>query len=288
MVAQRQDLTVSQPFNFVPTTLAQAIEYATIFANSGLCPEAYKGRPTDILIVWQMGTELGLDKMQSLRTLGCVNGIPFAWGDGKLALVKRHRDFVDMKEWFEGELKDGTLTAYCTIIRKNMEPVTRRFSIEDAKRAGLWGKKGTWTTYPTRMLQHRARGFAANDAFPDALFGLMSEEEAHSVAELKVVTETPKPKNKGILGLEEALGVSNDIIEAEVLATESWQEEVGHIKQQSELHDLKLNELKELIASWDEARVNKALQAFGVNKLEQLSSERIDSWVNHLKSKESK
>lgn len=222
MATHRKELSTTvreQGFNFTPTTLEEAQKYAMIFANSGICPEAYRGRPNDVLIIWQMGNELGLGKMQSLRTLGCINGMPFAWGDGLLALVKRHKDFADMSEWTEGSLTDGNLTAFCTIKRRGQEPTTQKFSIEDAKRAGLWLKKGTWTQYPARMLQHRARGFAARDAFPDALYGLMSEEEVKSI---HIKDETVKPlvvKGKGISGLENTLGINDDeiIIEGEVM-----------------------------------------------------------------------
>ncbi len=53
-----------------------------------------------------------------------------------------------------------------------------KFSVADAKKAGLWGKSGPWTQYPKRMLQLRARGFALRDAFPDVLKGLVTAEEA--------------------------------------------------------------------------------------------------------------
>jgi hypothetical protein len=62
--------------------------------------------------------------------------------------------------------------------RKNRKPVVAKFSVEDAKRAGLWGKQGPWSAYPKRMMQMRARGFALRDAFPDVLKGLISAEEA--------------------------------------------------------------------------------------------------------------
>ena len=136
MATQRQEL-VSQPFNFVPTTLEEAQQYATIFANSGLCPEGYRGRPNDILIVWQMGKELGLDKMQALRTLGCVNGMPFAYGDGQLALIRRHPKFEAIKEWFEGEEFKDDYKAVCMMKRHGEEPVTKEFTVADAKLAGL-------------------------------------------------------------------------------------------------------------------------------------------------------
>lgn len=54
---------------------------------------------------------------------------------------------------------------------------TRSFSMGQAKRAGLLGK-GPWRQYTERMLQMRARGFAARDSFPDALSGMVIKEEA--------------------------------------------------------------------------------------------------------------
>ena len=49
------------------------------------------------------------------------------------------------------------MTAVCIAKRHGSTPVTARFSVMDAKRAGLWTKAGPWQTYPRRMLQMRAR-----------------------------------------------------------------------------------------------------------------------------------
>jgi len=89
-----------------------------------------------------------------------------------LALVKAHPAF----EWIKEEC-DGNV-ATCTIKRRGEPEVVQSFSLEEAKRAGLTGKQGPWTQYPKRMLQMRARGFALRDAFPDALRGVVSAEEA--------------------------------------------------------------------------------------------------------------
>jgi hypothetical protein len=71
------------------------------------------------------------------------------------------------------------MTAVCQTSRKGKDAnVVARFSVADAKKAGLWGKQGPWTQYPKRMLQLRARGFALRDAFPDVLRGLVTAEEA--------------------------------------------------------------------------------------------------------------
>ncbi len=303
MATQRKELTTAstaKSFSFTPTTLEEAKQYATIIASSGICPEGFRGRPNDVLIVLQLGSELGLKPMQALRSLGSINGMPFAYGDGLLALVKRHSQFQDMKEWFEGDLNLNTLTACCTMIRRGQEPITQRFNIEDAIRAGLWGKAGVWSKYPRRMLQHRARGYAARDAFPDALYGLMSEEEADSVAQSKLVVTDVKPvKNKGIQGLEETLGIkpeSEQIIEGEVIEIENEDEaetEAESTPINDDIHpssetNQKLEELKELIAirNVSKAATTITLKKFGVASIDLLTDEMIDKWSNHLKTME--
>ena len=48
-------------------------------------------------MIVQTGAELGLHAVQSLKTFGIINGMPFAYGDGFLSLIKKHKDFEDMK-----------------------------------------------------------------------------------------------------------------------------------------------------------------------------------------------
>lgn len=281
MSIQREIAT--REFSFTPTTLEEAQKYATIIANSGICPEGFRGRPNDVLIVLQLGSELGLKPMQALRSLGSINGMPFAYGDGLLALVKRHREFEDMKEWREGDLAKGSLTAYCTMKREGQEPVTQSFSVEDAKRAGLWGKGVAWTKYPARMLQHRARGFAARDAFPDALYGLMSEDEARGVANSDAILDKPKPKGKGMQGLEESLGIQEEqiIVEAEFTTAEPIQEE----SKQSD--DEIINEVLALLIEKNVPRksIEKWCKQFNVNVIEDIPIEDIKKIINHIKEK---
>jgi len=281
MSTHRTELT-TKAFNFVPTTLKEAQEYATIFASSGLCPEAYRGRPNDILIVWQLGKELGLEKMQALRTLGCINGMPFAYGDGQLALIRRHPDFESIKEWFEGSIKDGTLTAFCMMKRKGEEAVVRDFSMEDAKLAALWDKKGVWQFYKKRMLQHRARGLCSKDTFPDALYGLMSEEEAHSVADAQTVVKVIQPKNKGMAGVEESLGI---IEEAPIVEVEC---EVEEAQPQVSLEEVPLTEqllILVLEKNIPSKSVEKWCAQFDVSVLADIPDEGKVKIINHIKEK---
>lgn len=94
-----------------------------------------------------------------------------------------------MREWFSGE--DDKTVAHCEITRPDGDKIERTFSHADAKKAGLIGKPGPWQQYPRRMMQMRARGFAARDGAPDALSGLYMTEELEDNAPMRDVTPAP-------------------------------------------------------------------------------------------------
>lgn len=271
-----------QTFSFTPTSLEEAERFASIIAKSSICPSALANKPGDVLVILQTGYEMGLKPMQSLRTLGCINGVAFAWGDGLLALVKRHPDFVDIKEWFEGE--GMGLTAHCTITRRNQTPQTRTFSMMDATKAQLTGKKGPWQQYPRRMLQHRARGFCCKDVFPDALYGLYSENEAQEINEARNAP-VQKPMGRGIAGMKEAMGITKEpeVIEAsEVRVVDGVTGELTIIQPETD----PLDELKLLVAqNSTDAAITVTLRKFGVNSMEELTPDMIEKWTNHLLKK---
>ena len=161
-----------QNFSLAPNDLNEAMRFADMLASSSIVPKDYVGKPGNCLVAIQWGMELGLQPMQAMQSIAVINGRPSLWGDAMLALVKAHPAF----EWIKEEC-DGTV-AICTIKRRGEPEVVQSFSLEEAKRAGLTGKAGPWIQYPKRMLQMRARGFALRDAFPDALRGVVSAEEA--------------------------------------------------------------------------------------------------------------
>jgi hypothetical protein len=151
--------------------------FSDMLANSSMVPRAYQGKPQDILVCVQWGMEMGLAPMQALQNIAVINGKPSVYGDALMALVQASAVCEDVEEFFEGEGTPNPV-AVCVAKRKGRTPVTAKFSVEDAKRAGLWAKQGPWSAYPKRMLQMRARGFALRDAFPDVLKGMITAEEA--------------------------------------------------------------------------------------------------------------
>jgi hypothetical protein len=158
-----------------------------MLANSNMVPKQYMGKPQDIMVCIQWGMEMGLAPMQALQNIAVINGKPSVYGDAMMALVQASPVCEGVEESIEDEATPNPV-AVCIARRKGRAAVTVRFSVEDAKRAGLWGKQGPWQAYPKRMLQMRARGFALRDAYPDVLKGLISTEEAQDYPE-----ETKRP-----------------------------------------------------------------------------------------------
>lgn len=167
---------------FTPTNLTEAIALSKLIAGSDLAPKEYKGKPANVLIAMQMGAEIGVAPMAAIQNIAVINGRPSIWGDLALAVVQVHPDYEWHKEWI-----DGAADSRCAVFqikRRGHEVHTSKFSVDMAKTAKLWGKRGyqggdtPWITSPDRMLAMRARGFGLRDKFADAMKGLRLAEEA--------------------------------------------------------------------------------------------------------------
>jgi hypothetical protein len=167
------------PAGLRPQSFAELERFAAMAAKSSMVPKDYINRPENIMVAIQMGSELGLAPLQSLQNISVINGRPAIWGDAMIGLCRASPACEDIIESIAGD--GDAMIATCVAKRRGSTPITSRFGVADAKRAGLWNKGGTWQQYPNRMLQMRARGFALRDAFPDLLRGLISAEEADDI-----------------------------------------------------------------------------------------------------------
>lgn len=168
-------LPQKQSFSLTPQTLDEAMQFAGMMSKSNIVPKDYQGNPGNVLVAVQWGMELGLQPLQAMQNIAVINGRPSIWGDAMLAIVRGSGLLESIKE-------DISETgAVCTIKRRGEDAVSREFTIEDAKRAGLYGKQGPWQQHPKRMMQMRARAFALRDVFPDVLRGVNIAEEARDM-----------------------------------------------------------------------------------------------------------
>jgi hypothetical protein len=203
---------------FAPQTMTEAIDFSNMLSKSTMVPKAYQNKPEDVLVAVQWGYELGLAPLQALQNIATINGKPSVYGDAAMALVQNSPVCEDVKEYFEGEGTSNPI-AVCVAKRKNRTEVISKYSVEDAKRAGLWNKQGPWTQYPKRMLQMRARGFALRDAFPDVLKGLITVEEAQDYPDDTAAPQAPQIKHANPLDAIPSVSVS-EVVSLDIPAAE--------------------------------------------------------------------
>ena len=178
---------------FSPSNFEHAQRVASMMSKSAMVPKGYIGKPADILIAMEYGRALNLGPLQAIQNIAVINGKPSIYGDGILAVCSGHPEFENIDEEPILDSSNNTIGYCCSVQRKGRAAVIQQFTIDDAKRASLWGKAGPWSQYPNRMLQMRARAFALRDAFADALGGVRVVEETQDYTTKDI---TPKAERK--------------------------------------------------------------------------------------------
>ncbi len=173
---------------------------AKIFIESGLVPSHLKNwQAVFIAMTWAQG--IGIHVTLGLSDIYVIDNKASLMTEAAMAVVRFSGFCEYIKQEFTGKLEDGTLTAICKVKRKGEDEHISKFSIDDAKRALLWGKKTkngnptAWITVPPRMLMYRAVGFALRDVFPDALRGAKIREEIIDYAQYDTIEQ--KINDKG-------------------------------------------------------------------------------------------
>lgn len=269
-----------------PQTYEQAWQFSEMLANSEMVPKNFKGKPADILIAMQMGSEIGLQPMQSLQNIAVVNGRPTIWGDAVIAICQSSGMLEDITE----EVTDDYATV--TVKRAGQEPHSVTFSMADAKKAGLAGKAGPWTQYPKRMMKNRARAYALRDKFADVLsgFGITEEEKD------RVVDVTPqKPKKTSNAGASALLNrvKKQPTAEAPVIEYYDTSELLSTIEQITDVKQIGPigQEIKAMVENAainiKDEDVNELRQALADQKQSIILADEYDNIMKHVKACES-
>lgn len=175
----------------VGKNLDEQFRLAKALCASRLLPKQYD-TPEKVFAGMQLCYELGLKPMTGLKNIAVIGGSPVLFGDGPLAIVNKSGVLKMIDETTYDEtgkkicvenlnLNAAPYAAGCTVQRQGYEPVTRMFTMEQAKKAGLLSNP-TWTKFTSRMLQLRARSHALKDTFPDVLLGLPIAEYSLNVS----------------------------------------------------------------------------------------------------------
>lgn len=157
-----------------PNVIAMAMQLAPTFKDSRLFGVATEAQAATICL---KGYELGLSLTASFEFIQVIDSKPTLSPRGALALILNSPllDGIEIKD----EVDASGAPSACVVMmkRKGGFSYTARFSMEDAKRAGLVKPGSGWEKYPANMLRSRAVGFAADMTFPDVIGGLKRADE---------------------------------------------------------------------------------------------------------------
>lgn len=118
-------------------------------------------------LAWEAGRAIGLTPFESLKNIVVIGG-NLAFTSALFAMLIKRAGYKYIAHSTATEAK-------CTIFehwdsKGWVEIGCFEFSVEDAKKAGLWGR-GQWAKYPKAMLWARAVSGAARALCPDAIMG---------------------------------------------------------------------------------------------------------------------
>lgn len=163
-------------------------------APPGLIPKAYQGSAPGIFACLLRGIGLGLDPMEALANIHVIEGKAILSSELMLSLVMRKGVQVKWVTMSDEEVE-------CVLTRPGHPSHHGRWTIEDAKRAGLTGKDN-WKKYPRAMLRARCISEAIRAWAPDLLgAGVYDETEADEVsasvpAPRVTIVDAPKAEAK--------------------------------------------------------------------------------------------
>jgi hypothetical protein len=160
----------------VPRSYDDIWRLAKATCLGGLAPR-YENQPARVAAVMMCGMEIGLKPMSALRLMyQTPDGQPALMVRGMLAIVQGSGLLAYWSDHIDGDGDARTCTITCE--RRGQPRFTRSFSVAEAKRAQLTGKRGDmYSKWTDRMIFARAASFALNDGFADLLGGLYDPSE---------------------------------------------------------------------------------------------------------------
>ena len=191
--------------------LPALLEYAEVLIQSGKLPnhfyecdefknpkknaeQKYIGNASLVVAIIQFGLDMGMSVTESIRHLIPMRGVFAMKGDGAKGKIFASNTVDTWEETSSGSIEEGNFQVTITSKRKNGITKSQTFTIDMAKRMGLWitkevaekhphQKKSPWYKNPERMLYYRALGFISRDLYPDVLNGIYLSEEAQDLEE---------------------------------------------------------------------------------------------------------
>lgn len=150
-----------------PGMLTEQLRYAQEVSQADILPDAYKNRPSDILVAMGFGQAMGLSPMESLYRINVIKGKPTMSAELIAAQVRTAGHKLRITKDREH------LSVTATIIRSDDpdSPFSETRDQQWAQNMGLTGREN-YRKQPLTMLTWRAITAVAREACPEALYGV--------------------------------------------------------------------------------------------------------------------
>lgn len=190
MATKKTELTKHEETAIVPTAATRELTPGIWAMIEKMAPVMHKAHlfgvtsPDQAAAIMLKGYELGLSMTASFELVQVIQGRPALSPRGAMALLLSSNL---AKELNVERIEDkGQFVGYrCTMTRNNGFSFTAKFTLTEAKQAGLVKPDSGWQKYPENMCMWRAIGFCADVVFPDVTAGmttLMKAPEMYGVA----------------------------------------------------------------------------------------------------------
>lgn len=169
---------------------ANIMRSAELLANSDIIPQAFRGKPANVLIAMDMSQRLGASPMLVMQNLYVIQGKPSWSSQYLIAMVNGSGRFTTPLQ-FDFERDASGKATGCrawAVSAVTGEKITGPgVTMEMAKAEGWLTKSGSkWQTMPELMLTYRAAAFFARTVCPDIAMGMSTEYEQSDIQ-----SETP-------------------------------------------------------------------------------------------------
>lgn len=192
--------TTAGTFALIPKGFEDAERIATKLSQSQMLPEHFRGKPENVFWALAYGLEVGLTPIQALQAIYVVHGRPGMYAAAKVALIRGS----GVCEFFRCVEASATSATYET--KRKGDPVVhkKQVTIEMARSAGWAGQNKKYESEPQRMLEARAKGWLADDVYPDVLRGIETAEELYDGGAGGPTFTAPPPSKGDIIDIAEA------------------------------------------------------------------------------------
>ena len=157
--------------------LQEQITYANAVAKAGIIPQAYRGKPADIIVAMGFGQSMGLSPAESLYRINVIQGKPTMSAELIAAQVRKAGHKLRIAK------DEANLSVTATIVRADDPeyPISVTRDKTWAAQMGLTGKDN-YKKQPLTMLTWRAITACAREACSEALFGVAyTPDEMHDL-----------------------------------------------------------------------------------------------------------